>query len=62
MDHIPWWVWALIVWVIVAIAMRRAAQNLKTFYGGLFNFATRNPVGSGLSRAGLLYFLHRIFR
>jgi hypothetical protein len=59
---IPWWIWIVLILIIVGIAMRRAAQGLKTFYGGLFNFATQNPLGSRASKLGLLYFLHRIFR
>ena len=40
----------------------QAAQKLKAFYGGVFTFATKNPVGSQVTKGALTYFLQRIFR
>jgi len=55
---LPWWAWVWIILIVFGIAMRQAARKIKAFYGGVFNFATQNPVGKG----ALSYFLHRLFR
>jgi hypothetical protein len=59
---LPWWAWVWIVLIIFGIAMRQAAQKLKAFYGGVFTFATKSPVGSQVTKGALTYFLQRIFR
>jgi hypothetical protein len=59
---LPWWAWVWIVLIIIGISMRQAAKKLKAFYGGVFTFATKNPVGSQVSKGALTYFLQRIFR
>jgi hypothetical protein len=61
-DHLPWQFWAVFGLIVLGISMRRAARGLKTFYGGIWNAATKNPVGSQVSRGFLAYFLGRIFR
>jgi hypothetical protein len=60
--HLPWYFWAIGAMIVIGISMRRAAAGLRTFYGGLWSAATKNPIGSQVSRGFLAYFLGRIFR